>query len=171
MLPLVVTLAVGLLLLWGAYRLGQRFPFGALCGTALLFGLAWRLLQVDTSYGEGAAAGVAIIAFVVWAGIALSFLLAITMLLGTIRAHDSIAAKIALGLLVPIAALMVQRRMALNHPGAAAARASPPSEPPAPRVEGYTWAIDEGVIADSSCHGDSMFVAGCKAGVARNLGH
>ena len=100
MIVLLAALAASVVLLWGAYGLGRRSATVAVVGACLLVPIAWRIAQLDTSHGEGAAIGVVIIVVAVWALTALGVLLAVAMLCGAIRAHDSLVAKVSLGLVL-----------------------------------------------------------------------
>jgi uncharacterized membrane protein len=170
MIVLLTALAASLLLLWGAYGLGRRSATLAVVGACLLVPIAWRISQLDTSHGEGAAAGVVIVVVAVWALTVLGLSLAIAMLSGAIRAHDSLVAKIGLGLVLLLSAPVfvgLSRTPTASHHESTA---SEPHERNAEYVRGYAWAIDQGTIEVRACDGGHEYVAGCTAGVARNGG-
>ena len=170
MIVLLAALAASVVLLWGAYGFGRRSATVAVVGAGLLVPLAWCISRIDTTHGEGAAVGVVIITVAVWALTALTLLVAVAMLCGAIRAHDSLVAKVGLGLVLLLGTPVIVGLSRAPTAAHNASTAATPRERHAEYVRGYVWAIDEGTTAVSACQGGREYVAGCTAGVARNGG-
>ncbi len=169
MLAIVGWLCVTGLLCGGAYWLGRRSDRWALLLAPVLVVIAWHLmLDLDVTPGEGAASGVAVVIVGIWYLAAMCVVLAL-ILVGSafsIRRSRLVAALFFCGM-VPALAVLGYR---LTAPHRAPAPLAPATAPPrATYLEGYTWAVDNGVASDTACvNGTPDFIAGCKSAVRRN---
>ncbi|MEP6571745.1 MAG: hypothetical protein ABJD11_03585 [Gemmatimonadota bacterium] len=167
MLFIVLLLTVTGLLCYAAYRLGARSDGWALVLPPLLVLAAWHvLLDLPSKPGEGAASGVAVVFAAIWYTGGLCLLLGIILLGAAFYQRRSLViAAMALLVIGPAIAVLVHRL-----------RPSPPPAEPSPRtaadatyLEGYTWAVDNGITTDTACtRGSPAFVAGCTKAIHRH---
>ena len=174
MTALVALIVIACGITVAAYKAGARSPAVAIVLASLLASAAWYLLFVwKFSFGEGAAAGVAVIPAGVRSLGVLCLVWAATMLFASHRHQASVPARLFLILLVsPLALAFAYRLIRPSSDGrepATAPRRGQTSPERASYAEGYAWAIDNGVVSPSDCAGGSAaFLEGCKQGALRN---
>jgi hypothetical protein len=165
---LVVFVVANGFVCYGSYRLGRRSDFWSVGLAPLLMLAGWYvLLDLPTiAQKEGAAIGAAVIP-VAWYLGPLCVLLALIILGTSIYVRRSILASGILLCVVGPAVLVLGYRL-VTDPGAKAAAASPVTAPRNWFLEGYAWAVDNGIDTESKCiNGNPAFIDGCKRAVHR----
>jgi len=149
----------------GAWKLGQRSDLWVILLTPVLLYGVWRLFPLlEIHPGEGVAAGVAVVQFGLLSLIILGAFLPLFLAAGAWWQRRSVLmAGFVVLVLLPGAVLAVRR---LVRGGPASRESAPPSVAAAPRntyAEGYVWATDNGIVADSQCvNGAPAFLDGCR---------
>jgi hypothetical protein len=165
---LVVVVATGYVC-YGAYRLGRRSDFLAIGLAPLLVRVAWYVLLdlARIPQGEGAAAGVVVIQAGLWYIGTVCVLLALILLGTSVYVRRSIVASGML-LCVVCPAMLVLGYRALAHRRVEPAVKAPIAPPRDSFLEGYAWAVDNGIDTESKCvNGSPAFIDGCKRAVHR----
>jgi hypothetical protein len=160
-------------LCYGAYKIAVRSTVWPAILAPLLVFAAWRaLLAPLIPQGEGAAIGVVVIQFGIWYLGGVCVLLALVLLGTSLYVHHSTAAAVILLCVVGPAVVALGYQLATPRGAASTTAVAPPGDSAGQRrnsyVEGSVWATDNGIVADSACHGSPAFIAGCKAAVLRH---
>jgi hypothetical protein len=164
----VIVLATGYIC-YASYRLGRRSDFWPVGLAPILVIVGWYvLLDLTTvSQGEGAAIGVVVIQAGLWYIGTLCVLLALILLGTSVYLRRSMVASGMLLCVVGPAVLALGYRLVTDR-GHESAVGVPAAAPRDSFLEGYAWAVDNGIATESACaNGSAAFIDGCKRAVRR----